>query len=280
MQHILPRYASRPDQVDRFLERNATRRNAARVGVPQGLKLRARLASGASGVVWSAFDGDGRMWAVKEQPLGSVEDVEDFQRELHYQNLFAQGGVALPVVDAWVKNGVGVIKMQAIDTTLASLIEEFSDNDATHRETLTWMAEEVKRLQAQVAALGLVHGDMHFGNIALAVGDDRHSARLVLIDFGKSLELKGVSRWSDLRDADVFWVWRASFDSPINPFLKAVGFPGSKIMKSICRNAKPDSTSKCSGEMIDMKKRGSLNLWEAEKKAKQLVRLPPGFTSV
>lgn len=73
-----------------------------------------------------------------------------------------------------MKNGVGVIKM-------------FSDNDATHRETLTWMAEEVKRLQAQVAALGLVHGDMHFGNIALAVGDDRHSARLVLIDFGKSL---------------------------------------------------------------------------------------------
>lgn len=72
-------------------------------------------------------------------------------------------------------------------------------------------------------------------------------------------------------------MWRASFD---NPFLKAVGFPGSKIMKSICRNAKPDSTSKCSGEMIDMKKRGSLNLWEAEKKAKQLVRLPPGFTSV
>lgn len=55
-----------------------------------------------------------------------------------------------------MKNGVGVIKM-------------FSDNDATHRETLTWMAEEVKRLQAQVAALGLVHGDMHFGNIALAV---------------------------------------------------------------------------------------------------------------
>ena len=236
--------------------------------LPTDIKLHRFLGEGVAGKVFSAKGPCGKLLAVKAQFLETEQDLVDFKQEIFWQQRFHEEQCALGITSAWVApwadETAGVIVMEPIDGILEDVLKPKRGVSAHDRRLyLNHMARQIKRMYEHLQGVGLVHGDMHFENLAVRYGKGAieggkyQFAKLVpdiiFLDTGRSFQKSPNIRFQGsaefpaalkqriLEDADRFWVWRAAilFSPEINEPLRSVGFPGSFIMNHITGTDKP-----------------------------------------
>lgn len=113
----------------------------------------------------------------------------------------------------------GITVMQRVDGVVERAIA-----NTKSPALLFYVAHELKQLVKEMHGAGLVHGDLHVGNVGFLIFGAR--LQVVLLDFGRSF----VDTTSKAC-FDEYWVWRASLYPMchrLNKFLHNVDFPGSK----------------------------------------------------
>lgn len=231
--------------------------------LPANLKLHRLLGRGIAGQVFSARDTRTGKWlAVKMQVLKTQADKVDFEQEVFWQRRFHHHQCALAIEDAWTAPWAdltaGVMVMEPIDGVLEKYFETTLPTSQHDVKLIrNHLAHQIKRLYDHLQSAGLVHGDMHFENIAVhfARGPQftRRFPNIVFLDTGRSFEKSQNVVFQDgegftaaeksliLNDADRFWVWRAAtqFNQSMCEPLRAAKFPGSRIMREITGFDKP-----------------------------------------
>ena len=205
------------------------------------------LGMGTYGYVYLGHDTSGHTVAVKLQRLREgrlrntqLIDVRTFEREVRMQQIFSTTpGIRAPRVLDWYTTTNGkyaMTVMEPIDGILNDLLKRHLQD----RPFLMYVARQLKRLVNNLAANGLVHGDLHFKNLAyiLKERDGRTEPQITLIDFGRShANVTG----KHLKN-DAFWVWRSTHflkNNNVNRALQDVGFPGSERMLKATGSAHP-----------------------------------------
>jgi serine/threonine protein kinase len=113
-----------------------------------------------------------------EKFKGNIKtSMKDFQQEIHMQQKFYKIGLAPNLIKsgffASKPKYYGAIIMDKVDGTLRSLLK------IQHTpQFLDIIIEELLYIVDKLCRYNLVHGDMHFDNIAI------HNKKLILIDFG------------------------------------------------------------------------------------------------
>ncbi len=208
------------------------------------------LGMGTYGYVYLGHDTGGHTVAVKLQRLREgrmrntqLIDVPTFEREVRMQQIFSTtAGIRAPHVLDWYTTTDGkyaMTVMEPIDGILNDLLKRHMQD----RPFLMYVARQLKRLVNNLAAHGLVHGDLHFSNLAYILTDThgRIEPQIALIDFGRSHA--NVTGWQ--LQNDTFWVWRSTYwlmNDNMNRALRDVGFPGSERMRKATGSATPSHT--------------------------------------
>lgn len=151
--------------------------------VSGGWKIERYLSSGSFGSVYSAKRGDGRRGVIKiesssngslSHEVGVLERVQELSG---FPRLFSSGTV----------RGQRMAVMQRLGDSLATLMR-------THRfqtkDVLKLGIQMVKRLR-DLHSEGLVHRDLHAGNILTGDPREGEGGKMYLIDFGESGDVGG-----------------------------------------------------------------------------------------
>lgn len=243
--------------------------------LPPNFRLHRFLGEGIAGRVMSVVetvDGREKWYAVKCQKIENEEDDDAFTTEVYWQQRFHAKHCSVNVRAAWTAPWsdltLGVVVMDPIDGTLDGLLRKLPADARDRKLLLNHIARQVKLLYEQLRRHNLVHGDMHFENMAVRYGKGpisgghRFAARfpsITFIDMGRSFHLDrdvqfvADGNWTpDLKrriidDADRYWVWRAASEFEdwrcLAEPLKQVGFPASFIMEQTGRGGRPTSGS-------------------------------------
>lgn len=207
-----------------------------------GITLTSVLGAGAKGLTFEAeAESVDEPLAVKVLPIKDEEGVAQYNEEVHahcqMNARIPHGTAQLLASDVVVERGkrrVGIIVMTRVDVVLEEYLRQAYLHrgscaaTAFSRRCAAWLQQVVRMLEAN----GLVHGDLHIGNVGI-MDLDTHDERPLLIDFGRSLACG--ADLGDLRLIDRYWVWRASLFAAewcalLNAALHELPFPGSPHM--------------------------------------------------
>jgi serine/threonine protein kinase len=162
----------------------------------------------------------------------TLHNISELENDIHIPKILAHYCRKHPTTNQFY----GVIVMEKIRKTLFQCMKD--DHDIED------IAEKMKHVVGILRKHGIVHGDLHIGNVGIDDDD-----KLCLIDFdytviccssNMSLEEREI-----VYDTDVASVWRISlFDDPmynrLNRALHAVDFPGSRVFRSAFGMDRPD----------------------------------------
>jgi hypothetical protein len=178
----------------------------------------------------------GRPCAVKIVPCQDQKEANAFGREVYMHALMQQHleDMVVKMYDSFVVRSthttIGVIVMELIGSTMHDILDE-SHGCKGEDMVVSAAAKELKMLCEKLISTGLVHGDLHFGNVAWdGVGPSK------IFDFGRSLFGQRMT------DIDSYMVWCASIDprlvygGAINQALHQVQFPGSAFFQLSLRD--------------------------------------------
>lgn len=190
--------------VDNVTQREILDAIAAQIGL-QGFQLSGYLAQGAHGTVFSGHRKRSRARVIVKLEL--IHDVDKFDREVAYHRMFRSvlGRSAIRPISAFVAElptgaslGVQVVE-QASGLAL--------DIMRADPELASDLASQLKEIVYRLRSRGMMHGDLHLGNIAYRTSTSGEH-EIVLIDFGRS----GVQLHDDATamDADPFMVWTST----------------------------------------------------------------------
>lgn len=132
------------------------------------------LGSGLGGVVYSVDNGREK-FALKL----TTGYINDLQREVYYHQRAAEAGLAVKIIQVmWnTPNKPGAYIMAALNQTLSSVTEDPGETI----ETKLRLFDELRSLVSRLHDIGIVHGDLSFGNIMLDA-----NRKLYLIDFERA----------------------------------------------------------------------------------------------
>lgn len=249
------------------------------------------LGGGVAGIVFQAnmVGPGGRVCAMKVQALPTEHSVREFKKEVYIQTRL--GGIpnkrfrtakicGVNTVPAYIQtitwhdgtpHKFGMVFMERIDGVLDTLIQKrlqairvafapestltLAQKATQKREYKNFLLDIATQLRYLVEAMdadGVMHGDLHIGNIGYILNNQRRP-KLVLIDFGRTTAFVDdlLPANHDARDeidhllawgVDKFLVWRNSlfyvddtmhmYDNwSLNKALRQVGFPGSEYIR-------------------------------------------------
>jgi hypothetical protein len=198
--------------------------------------LTSYIGRGVHGIVFGGIIGSTRTeCAVKLVYLNDHAAEMDFDMEVHMHKLMKS---KIPehvpeLYDAYHVDHygrmIGVMIMEKVTHLLHNEMIKHQNN----REFVEMVAWNISSLIALLKSHNLVHGDLHFGNIAINVKKNG-VCKMQLIDFGYSF-VGNVH-------IDLFMLWRASMDSScafahsLNNAFHSIGMPGSLLVGTALGN--------------------------------------------
>lgn len=151
----------------------------------EGWSVRSFLGAGRTGIIFGV--GKGRVSrALKVVALRSSRDRQDLRKEMRLQRRFREAGIAPEVYGHRIYErstsrtpciGAGGFLMQTVEPNVRQLFVGPQPADKIRR-----FCKGIAKAIGAAAAAGLVHGDLHSGNLAF------HDGRVLFIDFGWATE--------------------------------------------------------------------------------------------
>ena len=148
-------------------------------------ELHDKIAEGMSGDIYSACCKDDCKYILKWQKFGGGEVGENtFKNEIKYQNIFADLGFSVPVVESYICEEGAFLIMPALDITLLTILRESNIEDV--KAAVLEALDLIENLHEK----GYYHGDTHLGNIMYGENmRDNMQDKLYLIDLESAGEL-------------------------------------------------------------------------------------------
>jgi len=109
--------------------------------------------------------------------------TDGLEREATIQNVFASHGLALEMLEYQiVRNKYGVKFIMTAMPVLDMDLFEFLDKNILDNNQVKVLVDTIIQMLRSMSSAKLIHGDAHFGNIALL------NRKIYFIDFGRSVE--------------------------------------------------------------------------------------------